>query len=289
MKKLLLFLILPFVINGQTAFISGNDTICDNGDEASISVNFNGTAPFTFVYSINGNNMNSITTQNTPYYISTTLDGVYLLEQFNDAINFGSVSGSGLVVTLESPQAIIHLESDTLSILYSSANFVSKSVPVDGIISWQWDFGDNTANDFIPNPFHVYKDSSAIYQASLIVIDDNSCADTTTYNIWVRNKFWIYIPNSFSPDGDMINDKFCLEYNGIRHNTFFLKIFNIQGDLMFQSTSVLELKCSTGGGWNGKYFRNNIDLPSDTYAYEIYFQDFEGWKYQEYGTIDLIR
>ena len=277
------------MINAQTAFISGNDTICNNGDEATIKVDFTGTAPFTFVYSFNSNNVNSITTQNTPYYINTRDEGVYVLEQFNDAINFGSISGSGLVVILESPEAIIYLESDTLSIIYSNANFVSQSIPVDGIISWQWDFGDNTTNDFIPNPFHTYKDSSAIYQASLIVIDDNGCSDTTTYNIWVRNEFWIYIPNSFSPDEDMINDKFCIEYSGVRANTFLFKIFNTKGDLIFQSASILELKCSSGGGWNGKYLGSNMNLPLDTYLYEIYFQDFEGWKYQEYGSIDLIR
>ena len=40
------------MMNAQTAFISGNDTICDNGDEATIKVDFTGVAPFTFIYSL---------------------------------------------------------------------------------------------------------------------------------------------------------------------------------------------------------------------------------------------
>ena len=77
MKNAFLVLIFPFFINAQTAFISGNDTICDNGAEATIKVDFTGTPPFTFLYSVNGIYANSITTQNTPYYISANKDGVY--------------------------------------------------------------------------------------------------------------------------------------------------------------------------------------------------------------------
>lgn len=286
MKKIFLCLIFPFVTNAQTAFISGNDTICDNGDAATVKVDFSGTPPFTFIYSVNGNNANSIITQNTPYNINTKQEGVYVLEQFNDAVGFGTVSGAGLVTVLESPTAIIHLASDTLSIIYPIANFVSQSF--GNIVSWDWNFGDNTTNEFFSRVSHSY-DSLGVYQASLIVVDDNGCSDTAIHNVCVKNEFWIYIPNSFTPDNEEPNNKFCIEYNGIRENTFLLKVFNSQGDLMFQSTNSSGLRCSTGGGWDGKYIDNNMDLPSDTYAYDIYFQDFEGWKHQEYGIINLVR
>jgi hypothetical protein len=36
-------------------------------------------------------------------------------------------------------------------------------------------------------------------------------------------------------------------------------------------------------------YESGIDLPPDTYVYEMYFQDFEGWKHKEYGHIILIR
>ena len=58
---------------------------------------------------------------------------------------------------------------------------------------------------------------------------------------------------------------------------------------MFQSTDLIGMKCSLGNGWDGKYLYSNMDLPCDIYAYEVYFQDFEGWKHREYGTISLVR
>ena len=291
MKKVLIFLIAPFVISAQSAFISGNDTICDNGSPAVVKIDFNGTAPFNFVYAINGvNQPPHKPTTTTPYFINTSIPGTYTLTYFSDTTSSSSadsVDGSALVTILESPTAIIHLESDTLSIINPVANFVS-SQSIGDIVSWNWNFGDNTTNESSPNVSYSYN-SLGIYQASLIVIGSNGCSDTAINNIWIRNEFWIYIPNSFTPDYDMVNDKFCIEYNGIRENTFLFKVFNSQGDLMFQSTNPSELRCSTGGGWNGKYLDENIDLPLDTYAYDIYFQDFEGWKHQEYGTINLVR
>lgn len=289
-NKILLLLVFPFFVNAQSAFISGNDTICDNGEKATIKVDFTGVAPFTFIYSVNGNNKNSITTTINPYIINTKEAGTYTLVSYSDANGFGTVSSSGLVTVLESPTAIIHLLSDTLSILYPIANFVSQSIPVDSISSWQWYFGDNTAIVSTERAIHTYQDSAAIYQASLIVTDENGCLDTTTHTIWVRDEYWIYIPTSFTPDNDKINDKFCIEYNGIRENTFIFKVMDTQGNLMYQSISPSDLKCSSvDAGWDGKKHKTKYDLPSDTYVYELYFQDSEGWKHKEYGKIILVR
>ena len=71
MLRNLFFLVLciPLFLNAQTAFISGNDTICDNANKATVMVDFSGSAPFTFIYSVNGINQPSITTTVNPYVI----------------------------------------------------------------------------------------------------------------------------------------------------------------------------------------------------------------------------
>tara|TARA_B100001250_G_scaffold71785_1_gene58142 strand:- start:2250 stop:3119 length:870 start_codon:yes stop_codon:yes gene_type:complete len=289
MRSILVFFLAPIFLNGQSAFISGSDSICDNATiQAEVKVSFNlAAAPYTFVYAMDGVNQPPVTTNLNPYVINTSEDGVYTLTSFSDANVIGSISGSALVTVFESPTAMIHLATDTLSVMYPTANFISHSI--GSIISWDWDFGDNTPNKFLPDVSHTYKDSIATYQASLIVLDDNGCKDTTINHIWVKNEFWIYIPNSFTPDYNMINDRFCFEYNGVRESTFLFKVYNFQGKLMFQSTDPSELTCSSGGGWDGSYIDNNTDSDFNTYVYEIYLQDFEGWIHQEYGTINLFR
>jgi len=287
--KYLLFFFLPLFINAQSAFISGNDSICNNSSEdAEMNISFNGLPPFNFTFAINGISQAPIITDLNPFILYSSVEGVYSLVSFNDASGInGSVSGSGLVTVLASPTAIIYTESDTISIIYPFANFTSVS---NGSISnWEWNFGDNTTNQYGPNVSHSFDDSIAIYQISLIVSDINGCLDTTSSNIWVDDEFWIYIPNSFTPDNDMVNDKFCIEYNGIRENTFLFQVFNSNADLIFNSSNPSQLKCSENGGWNGKSSDNKTEYFLDSYTYELYFQDFMGWKHKKFGNINIIR
>ena len=287
-------LFFPFLLNAQTAFISGNDTICDNASKAIVTVDFTGAAPFTFSYLINGVNQSSITTQNTSYSILTSIPGTYTLQSFNDVtMSAGTISGSAIVTVLESPTAIIHLASDTLSVIYPIANFVSQSI--GNIVSWNWNCGDNGLNINTEDALCTYS-TSGIYQAVLIIKDINGCFDTAIYNVWVNEEYRMYIPTSFTPDNKDPNNKFCIEYSGIRENTFLFKVLNSQGDLMYQSVTPSELRCcinppncSVKGGWDGTYYKTSKKIPSDTYVYKIYFQDFEGWKHREYGSIMLIR
>ncbi len=118
-RYVLFFLLSPFFLKAQSAFIAGNDTICDNDqDFATVSVSFTGVSPFSFVFTINGVVQPSIITTINPYIINTKEAGNYMLTSYNDANSSGSISGSGLVTVLESPTAIIHLQSDTLLITY---------------------------------------------------------------------------------------------------------------------------------------------------------------------------
>ena len=48
--------------------------------------------------------------------------------------------------------------------------------------------------------------------------------------------------------------------------------------------------CKLGSkAWDGTHQYSGEELPIGTYIYEMYFQDFEGWKHQEKGYIYLVR
>jgi len=275
------------MMSAQTAFISGNDTICDNGPSAIIKIDFAGIPPFNFEFAINGITQPSITTTLNPYIINTKEEGTYTLVSVLDAIGYGSVSGQAFATIRQAPKAEFTTITDTLSILYPSVQL--NDVSIGNIVAWTWDFGDNTANEFTVNPFHIYKDSIGVYQLSLIVFDDFGCSDTTSRQLWVADEYWMYIPNSFTPDLDGKNDKFCIEFNAIRNETFLFKVYNSQGDLMYQNSDPESLSCNLNRGWDGSHYKTDSDLNPDTYVYEMYFQDFEGWKHKEFGFITLIR
>ena len=296
-NKIVILLFFPLLINAQpAAFISGEVSFCNNLNIASeVKVDFNppNNPPFTFVYAINGISQPSITSNTAPYIIFTQEPGNYTLKSFSDGFSQGDVSGTAIVTENLAPTAIIRLLSDTLSVFYPQVDFISQSL--GSIIEQKWNFGDNSDELIEYNPHHIFPVDqfgigiSTMYESSLIVTDDMGCMDTTKHQVWVREEYYMYIPNAFTPDGNNANDKFCIEYNAIRENTFLFKVYTSLGELIYQTTNPPELNCKLVAGWDGRHYKTKNELPSDTYVYEIYYQDFEGWKHNEYGSIILIR
>ena len=88
-------LLRTFVPPTTTAFISGNDTICDNSsEEAQVKFDFSGDPPFTFSYSINGILQTPITTVDNIYILETKNAGLYELVDFYTPVQTGTISGS---------------------------------------------------------------------------------------------------------------------------------------------------------------------------------------------------
>ena len=274
------------------AFIFGNDTICDNAKAAKVNVDFKGgDPPFTFVYAIDGISQPSIKTTLNPYIINTKKEGVYTLLSFSDTLSGGRVLGSALVTVLEAPIANFEAQADSMTILYTTTKMFDKSIEGDTTISsWNWNFGDNTplSNEF--NPFHTYAESIGFYQVNLIINDNNGCSDTTFKQVQIRDDYWMYIPNSFTPDLDGINDVFCIQFHGVRQETFYFNVYDRFSTLVYATANIKELECElNSNGWDGKHYLSKKELPLGSYIYEMYFQDFEGWKHQETGKLSIIR
>ena len=281
-------------LSSVSAFISGNDTICENAqDEAEINVFFTGISPFTFSFAINGIIQPSITTTINPHIITSKVEGIYSLVSYNDANEFGSLNGQALVTVLPQPTARFKAQPDSMTILFTTTQLVDMSI--GNIVDWQWAFGDNTIDSLLQSPYHTYPDSIATYQISLIVEDNWGCADTSKSLITITDDYWIYIPNSFTPDHNNKNDLFCLQYHGIREASFTFNVFDRFSNLVYATNNINDLKCiyKDGGylinGWDGTHYKTGNDLPMGTYIYQIYYQDFEGWKHQKSSELIIIR
>ena len=280
------------------AFISGNDTICENDkNKAEVFVNFNGSPPYTFIYSINGISQPSITTTVNPYVIQTDTEGRYVLDYFSDITEVGGISGSAFVTILESPTA--NFKSDTISILDPTIKILDRSIPASvsdttvDISSWSWSFGDGIGLSNEQNPTYTYSINNnadfynSLLQVDLTIVDENGCSDTTSKIITISNEYLIYIPNSFTPDLDGKNDRFCIQHNGIRENTFLFNVHNRYGELVYSTDKITDLDCSNG--WDGRSISSGELLPPGVYIYKIYYQDFQGWKYDDVSIITLVR
>jgi gliding motility-associated-like protein len=88
----------------------------------------------------------------------------------------------------------------------------------------------------------------------------------------------LWLPNSFTPDGDGLNDYFRPE--GTQMREFLMQIYTRYGDLIY-STDDQNL------GWDGTY--NGEDMPAVTYIYKMEATDELDKKYNKTGQLLLIR
>jgi len=90
----------------------------------------------------------------------------------------------------------------------------------------------------------------------------------------------IFIPNSFTPNGDGTNDYFNPIGSFVDRSDYYFTVYNRWGELVFIATDV-------GKGWDGTY----LDAPAaeGVYVYHVVFTDANGEKLRFRGAVTLIR
>jgi gliding motility-associated-like protein len=128
-------------------------------------------------------------------------------------------------------------------------NFTNESSGAD---SYSWNFGDDSALSTQSDPFHVFPDNSeANYMVTLIASTSFGCIDSAMAIIEVQEGLLYYIPNTFTPDGDLFNQTFKPIFtSGFDPFDYTLLIFNRWGEIVFESRNP-EI------GWDGTYGGNH--------------------------------
>ncbi len=93
-----------------TATIETSDFYLCSDETADISIDFTGTSPWTFSYTIDGFDQGSIIAPSSPYFFTSSLPGVYELSSISDQNTTGTFSGAANVLLLEEP--IVNLPED---------------------------------------------------------------------------------------------------------------------------------------------------------------------------------
>lgn len=122
----------------------------------------------------------------------------------------------------------------------------------------------------------TYK-NEGYYYPTLIIENIFGCFDTLVAQVYVRPE--IFVPNSFTPNGDDINELFMPSVASFIEYEFM--IFNRWGDQIFYTTDPKM-------GWDGKG-KNGKDLEQDTYVYRIVYKDPSGLNRELHGHVNLLR
>ena len=120
------------------------------------------------------------------------------------------------------------------------------------------------------------------YPVTLYSSTANGCIDSITYMIFIDDIVTSYIPNSFSPNGDGVNDVFNIYSHGISPDNFEMLIFDRWGNKIFTSR---DLKV----GWNGAVNNNGEVVEIDVYVYHFNYRDFKGGKHKAIGHVTIVK
>jgi len=162
-------------------------------------------------------------------------------------------------------------------------------------ISWSWDFGDTETDDDTStqkNPTYNYSIVGE-YDVRLVVEDYFGCVDTIIKTIEILPPPYVYVPNSFTPNGDGINDEFFPSMLNVKMETYSMYIYNRWGDNIF----IGDKDNIAWDGRDSRYILGNSQESSnsaalvkeDTYVYLVFVEDIKGEIHKLTGKVDLIR
>jgi gliding motility-associated-like protein len=149
------------------------------------------------------------------------------------------------------------------SILTPTVQFVDTSS--QDVVLFDWTFYDSTntiiGSDYEQNP--IYNFSGIVeqqYYIQLYVENQNGCSDTVSGTQIVEGEYALFLPNSFTPNGDGMNDNFYPVGDKISVENYSFKIFNRWGEMVFNTTDF-------GASWDGEY--KGSQVASDAYIWKI--------------------
>lgn len=192
-----------------------------------------------------------------------------------------TVEAENYIHVFEKPEAAFTYSPDYPNIQDPEVKFTNES---EGAIDYIWDFGDGSEESTSENPYHLFPDvSNAEYTVELIAISDQGCTDTAYQIIMIEDVLIFYVPNVFTPDGDMFNEEFKpVMTSGYDVETYHLTIFNRWGEVVFESMNA-------DFGWDGTY--GGGDLVQDgVYIWTIEFKETLSTKrHQLNGHVTVLK
>ncbi len=134
------------------------------------------------------------------------------------------------VEVYESAEANFAVTDNTVLASEATIEFTNQSTGAD---TYLWNFGDGESSTEV-NPSHEFE-SIGDFIVCLEANNPNGCPSQACLLITVEGDFYIYVPNSFIPNGDGINDEFFPVVTGGEGFTYELLIYDRWGQLIFET------------------------------------------------------
>ena len=295
-------LMLPFSQN--ITLQAASSTGCVSTDTVFITVHEKPTAHFTadvsegciplevnFTRGVNPGNENAACEWNFGNGWKSTSCGDTDVEytkagQYTPSLKITSVYGCENIFSLPEPViagaaiAKFSMEPEELDINNSTAYFQNLSGK-NTLAFWQ--IGNLAQYSGSELSYSFPTEKAGTYEVCLFVTDTLGCMDTKCEQVKVKDDFYIYVPNSFTPNGDGLNDLFFPVMKNVDALEYHFWITDRKGVLVFETTDIDQPWNGSGAdtdyyGGNAVYLWHLTVKPDVDAAIRIYN-----------GTVTLVR
>lgn len=246
--------VLPQIVAG----VSPSVAIC-RGEKAQFTAQGGSNYYWYPPYGLNATNLASVVssaTSNVVYSVKVTRDG------------YCSDSASTSLVVNDLPT--INAGRDTTYNIDEQIFITAKGT---GNITWV--VGDYILCKDCPQT-QIQPKRDACYTAESI--NEFGCKASDQVCIAITTNYGIFIPNSFTPNGDELNDVFKIYGNSLL--SIKMEIYDRWGKLLFTSNDVEQ-------SWDGTF--KNVPCELGVYNYKITYKGVDGKVNEKTGSITLVR
>jgi gliding motility-associated-like protein len=219
------------------------------------------------------------------------------VESVNSGFGCDLVTESITIQGLTPAVASFEVSNTIQSLIDPTFSFTNTS---ENATNYFWDLGEcdtqAPASELFttPTPFYnptnqdqieyTYGCPPGLYQIMLIAYNQGICPDTAYQVIQIQDGVSVYIPNTFTPDGDMTNQYFFPVISSIiSPNTFLFTIYNRWGEEVFNSKDPNEK-------WDGNNYITNNKCQDGVYIWKLRFIMKEsGEVINKVGHVNLLR
>lgn len=179
-----------------------------------------------------------------------------------------------MITVYPKPRAKFNADPREAAIIYP---FINIQDLAGGATGWLYEMGDG--NSYTQRqPRHEYADTGS-YVITQIVSNDYGCTDTADLSVYVYETFTYYIPNAFSTNSEVGNDKFYGKGTGIKYVQ--MRIFNRWGQEIY-------FKEDLNPVWDGTSEKTGLPVKAGVYLYQFKVTDFTGAYHKFDGHVTVI-
>ncbi len=205
-------------------------------------------------------------------------DVTLTVTDINGCTNF--VTYDDFITVYQSPTAGILADPTYLFAGNDQTNITNQSTGAEFYI---WNMGDTPVNHFYfePGNYTYTANLSDTFMITLVAISSDNCPDTAYQQIIFDNDPFYYVPNTFIPDGDGVNDVWNVVFSSPEDvKKYSLQVFDRWGELIFETKNIYQ-------GWDGTY--RNSQCQDGTYVWKLTFSWDDYRTFQKLGHVNLLR